>query len=276
MVEQLEPISASPTPKHLDQGGLRSFAEALHYQYGTRISCPNCSLPDPPTRAYCRDEGGNGVGGLKRRQFRCRNTAARKREVGLGCSITSCESYIERAVATIGVDTVETVRQRILEQLAALGRSTDRIATPVRPRCDRSRRSYSRTLPSSGSTNETETLVIDGIRQERPSRASSPATRRQPLKPLSASKVKQERSEPSTKRRRTSGYENYRQIALSLAAQARALARGVTDLANRLDEGPRPREFVESTSSEGELWLDNGGEPPSESELNGVEDYQIT
>lgn len=115
--------------KHLDQGGTRALAESLHNHYGNRIGCPNCPRPELPIRAYCKDEGGNGAeGGLKRRQFRCRNAVKKRRDTGASCPTLSCTSYVKKAIETLGEDKVDRVRREVVDRLIEQDRNTSSIA----------------------------------------------------------------------------------------------------------------------------------------------------
>ena len=123
---------AEPTEtRYLDLGGVRILAETLHFRYGNRITCPGCPKPEPPIRAYCKDEGGNGAAeqvGVKRRQFRCRNSVKKRRETGRGCAIASCNTYIARAITVLGKDRVEHIRREVEAKLQEDGRSTTSIS----------------------------------------------------------------------------------------------------------------------------------------------------
>ena len=120
--------------RYLDQGGLRPLAELLHHRFGEQIICPTCGPPQqllngPSVKAHCKDQGGNaGVEGQQRRQWRCRNSIKRRRETGTGCSILACSGYIRLAVATIGEEKVDTVRQRVYRERKAQDQDCHNIA----------------------------------------------------------------------------------------------------------------------------------------------------
>lgn len=118
--------------RYADQEGLRPVAEVIHYHYGHRVTCTSCPAPLPPLRAYSKDEGGNPVEGLKRRQWRCRNSAKRRRETSRACVTRSCRAYIDRALETIGADRVEVVRKKVLQKRQALDLSSTLIEQPLR------------------------------------------------------------------------------------------------------------------------------------------------
>lgn len=120
--------SSAAEQKHSDLGGVRILAETLHHFHGNRVTCPNCPRPDLPARAYCKDEGGNSSeGGLRRRQFRCRNSRKKAKEDGHGCTLTSCATYVRRAIETLGEDKVEEVRAELVPKLRAAGRDVSKI-----------------------------------------------------------------------------------------------------------------------------------------------------
>ena len=124
--------------RYLDLGGLRLVAETLHAVYGNRIVCPRCPSPSPPIRAYCKDEGGKASEGLKRRQFRCRNTNRQRQSTGVGCSIVSCSSYIKRALEIVGEDKVDRVRREVLQKSKDQDRDTSSICQRFRGRASAS------------------------------------------------------------------------------------------------------------------------------------------
>jgi hypothetical protein len=115
-----------------DLSGIRPLAEALHEEFGNAITCPSCPQPEPAVRAYCKDEGGKHTGGLKRRQFRCRQSVKHRKDGAAGCSIHSCPKYIQRAIVTIGREKVERVRQKVYAALLEQGRDTSQIAHAIR------------------------------------------------------------------------------------------------------------------------------------------------
>ncbi|KAK5710373.1 hypothetical protein LTR15_012978 [Elasticomyces elasticus] len=114
-----------PEARYLDQGGIRCLAELLHHHYGNRIVCSFCPTPPLPVRAYCKDEGGNpSEGGLKRRQFRCRNSVKRRRETGVSCLTHSCMGYVKRGIELLGEDRVDCLRKEVLAKLTAQEKDT--------------------------------------------------------------------------------------------------------------------------------------------------------
>jgi hypothetical protein len=127
------PMTELQTTKFLGQGGLRILAETLHAQHGNVITCPACPRPEPPARAYCKDEGGNGgEGGRKRRQFRCRRSTKQRKATGRSCPINSCATYVKRAIAVLGEDKVEESRKAIFDQLSKAGEDTTAIVRRIR------------------------------------------------------------------------------------------------------------------------------------------------
>jgi hypothetical protein len=130
-------IHSQGKAKYLSQGGLRNLAEDLHGKYGNRITCPHCPRPEPPLRAFCKDEGGKGAeGGLKRRQFRCRNAGKRRKESGQGCPLNSCTSYIKRAIQVLGEDRVDQQRRETHAALVATGDNVSSIGMRLRLRSE--------------------------------------------------------------------------------------------------------------------------------------------
>ena len=118
-----------PTP-HAPEGGFCPLAEHLHTVYGKKISCPTCQIVHQDARAFTRDEGGNGAAGLKRRQWKCRDTARNRGKAGVGCAVHSCSGYVRRAIATIGWDKVDLARKTIFEELGERGVANGRLEKP--------------------------------------------------------------------------------------------------------------------------------------------------
>jgi hypothetical protein len=155
-----------PKKKFLHQGGLHTLAESLHAKFGTEITCHICNETTEYS-AYSRDSGGNaGDPQFARRQYRCRNKSAHP---GEGGAAKSCKAYIERAVQTLGWDTVEAYRLRVYEVLRKANAPSDNVKKPwPRPRATQlvdgsaPLPKYDRSeIVTTADTTEPEELVVD-------------------------------------------------------------------------------------------------------------------
>lgn len=109
-------MTEKPSTAFYEQGGLRRLAEALLSEYGRHITCASCPKVHERYNAFCLDEGGKRLkGGEKRRQFRCRNTAQRKRDEDRGCPTLPVEKFIRRAFQTIGFMRVDEIRRETVQ-----------------------------------------------------------------------------------------------------------------------------------------------------------------